>query len=273
MSKSFLVKTVGEVTEVTQQEHTYIIQATSDEEAREIGKKLFAETHSVSSDKISLTAKPFNYQTRAMLAIIFMLVAVALSFVGWRTETGHDLIYFAPDLQGTFLATLFYSAFVVRFKGVEKSVQSVLDVLLSLAVLLLFASFFNIFLIDTAFKFLFWTVPIDSMAVIILAIALSWLGLEIVSAFCYLVVAFLAMSNFSLLNDAMEFGWVYVLCAFLGLLLYWSIEKTMLEATDFYRGYVDKSFGHIGQTFTTAKFQTSSLTKKITKDLKERGKK
>lgn len=273
MSKSFLVKTVGEVTEVTQQEHTYIIQATSDEEAREIGKKLFTETHAVSSDKISLSARPFNYQTRAILAILFMTVAIGLSFVKWHTATSFEAIDFAPDLEGTFLATLFYSAFVVRFKGVEKSVQSVLDVLLSLAVLLLFASFFNIFLIDTAFKFLFWTVPIDSMAVIILAIALSWLGLEIVSAFCYLVVAFLAMSNFSLLNDAMELGWVYVLCAFLGLLLYWSIEKTMLEATDFYRGYVDKSFGHIGQTFTTAKFQTSSLTKKITKDLKERGKK
>lgn len=247
--KQYLVHTSGEV--IDRQAKAYVVKAESEEQAQEIAKINFAEEFYVMDECIY--AKPYKRSWKAILSIVFMLIPIGLSLIGWRV--GHEAIYIRPNYLSCLYAIFIYAAFVVRFKGIPRAFETKLDIVLCVSVILLLSSFIQTLLVTKNINILgLKEIPIDTKIVILFAIVLSWFGLKLVSAICMMGVGILAIFNIATLSNAMGnlFGPLYIISAFIGIVLYLSIEPAVIEALPYLRKSVNNGIDYLKRDFIEA---------------------
>ena len=180
--------------------------------------------------------------------------AIFLSIIGWKT--GHDTILIRPNLSSCLYAVLIYSAFVVRIKGVQRALDTGIDIVYCILNVLLLSSFIRIIILDREVNFLgLFDIPIDTTYLIIFAVLFSWLGLKLISVLCMGLVCVLAICNINILTDAMGdiWGTVYVLSSFLGVLIYLRNEPAIYEIEKNTKKISIEALNYLKQDFNLAK--------------------
>ncbi len=262
----YLVRTSGEV--LNSQEKAYVIKASSGEEAQKLAKDRFAEEFCALGECVYV--QPSKRTFKAWLAFVFMLVPILLSFVGWKV--GHDTVLIRPDYMSCLYAVLLYGAFVVRFKGVMRTVGSWIDIIFCVLNVLLISSFVQTLLVTKTIK-LFWVkdVSINTAILIPVAVLLSWLGLKLVSVLCMAAVGILALVNITTLSSAMGslYGPVYIICAFLGILLYLAVEPAAMEILPHFRKSVQKGASYMRSDVVQAGKEAGKLGNRMNGGRKE----
>lgn len=127
---------------------------------------------------------------------------------------------------------MIYAAFVVRFKGIQRTVSSWIDILFCVFTVLLLSTFVKTILVTKTISVLGLTdITISTNVVLPVAIILSWLGLKVVSLVCMGGIAIIALFNITALNTAMGtiFGPLYIICSFVGIMMYLSVEPAFVE--------------------------------------------
>ncbi len=227
----YLVNASGEVLSKQAKAKAYAIKAHSKEEALEIAKNNFIDDYYTIDETISVI--PYRRTRNAVVSYFFMLIPILLSFVRWYLPTGHNPISIMPDFISNFFAVLLYAAFLVRFKGIQRTIGSWIDIVLCVFSVLLTSSFIRIILVIKPITiFGKKEISIDTSWILLVAIVLSWLGLKIMSVVCIVGVGAFAFFNIAQLSEAMGpvWGTVYILCSFMGILFYISIEPAFIEA-------------------------------------------
>lgn len=223
----FLIHTSGKTLETC--DKVYVVNAMSEAEAKQKAIKSFENEFGVVTE--SIITQPFKRIKRAIWAYIFMIIPILLSFINWKI--GHDTLRIAPDLVSCLYSVGIYAAFVVRFKGIQRIIESWIDIIFSVLIILLFSTFIQTILFDKTIN-LFWMdqFKIDTKIILPIAIILSWLGLKFVSLICMAGVGVLSLFNITVLSSAMGNVWgtLYIISSFLGIILYLSIEPVTMEA-------------------------------------------
>lgn len=222
----YLVHTSGNVVDF--HEKAYIVNAESKEDAQEIAKSNFMEEFYVVDDNVCV--KSYKRRYKAILACIFMMIPVFLSFINWKI--GHDTVSIQPNYISCLYAVILYSSYIVRFKGIRRTVGSWIDIGLSIILILLLSSFIRTILVIKYINILgIKKIVIDTNIILPITILLSWCGLKFFSILSMACVGILAMFSISELNEAMAgiAGPAYIICAFIGILIYLSIEPAMFE--------------------------------------------
>ena len=226
-NREYIVPVTGSVPE--RKTTSYLVRACSQDDARRIAEGKFSEEFGTFGESPSALD---NRTPRAIAACILMSIAIGLSYIDWAH--GDNLISIGPSLTSCLISLILYTSYVVRFKGVHRIVTSENDIALCLCVILLFASFVQTILAKeiTLIIPFFKDISISSYRVLFAAVVLSWIGVKIVSAACFLLVGIAAFSNIMQLSDAMGplFGPLYILSSFFGLLFYISVEPAASEA-------------------------------------------
>lgn len=229
-NRKYIVPVTGSVPE--RKTTSYLVRACSQDDARRIAEGKFSEEFGTFGESPSALD---NRTPRAIAACILMSIAIGLSYINWAH--GHDLISISPSLTSCLISLILYTSYVIRFKGVHKIVISKSDIALCLCVILLFASFIQALLTGEIISipkipFLTSGISINSYHVLFAAVALSWIGVKIVSAACFLLVGIAAFTNIMTLSDSMGplFGPLYCLSSFFGLMFYISVEPAASEA-------------------------------------------
>lgn len=273
MKKDYVVRTQGEIEEVQLKNHTYVFQADSPEEAKELARIAFAEDFDISDDLVRPEVL-YSRNSKVIIGIICMIVAIGLSFIKWYTKTGHESISFSPNLKTIMYASIFYAAFVVRFKGIIKALETTTDIIFIVLNILLLSGLFGIFLTQTNFQFLWMTTSIKSDYVIILGIILSWLGLKSVSAICLLLTLVLGLANLSTVSDAMDKGWgsLYGISAFVGMLCYLSVEPSIIDSFPYYKKYISNGLRASEENISALGKSSTKIVKKTSTNLRSKKK-
>ena len=155
-----------------------------------------------------------------------------MSLVSWTKGVSHDVVSIRPDYVSCLYGVAIYAAFVVRFKGVQQTVRSWVDIGFCILLVLLLASFIKTILVTkTLFNLFGWKPEIDTNVLLLLAVILSWVGLKLVSLGCLAAVAVFAISNVLELSQSMGiWGPVYIISAFIGIMMYASVEPVFMES-------------------------------------------
>lgn len=222
----YLVNVSGDVYE--KQNKTYVINSDTIENAQIIATQNFRDEFSATSCEVFI--KPHKRTYRAILSFTLMLIPILLSLINWKH--GHDTISISPDYISCLYSVLLYSAFVVRFKGIQRTVSSWIDILFCIFIVLLLSSFIKTILVSkTISLFGIKVLTINTNIFLPIALILSWIGLKVVSLVCIAGITIIAMFNIMALNEAMGtiFGSVYIICSFIGIMLYLSIEPVLEE--------------------------------------------
>ena len=104
------------------------------------------------------------------------------------------------------------------------------------------------------------------------AIIISWFGLKSVSGFCLIFVILLGMLNVVTLNQAMGLmGILYILSVTLGVLLYVSIEPSVIDAVPYFYRSFEKQSRWVKSDISSLQEKITTVGKKILKKSK-RGK-
>lgn len=246
----YLVKTIGEV--LDQQSKAYVVQASSKDEAQKIAQKKFEEDFYNVAGEVRTSSYPRN--KLAYFSFLLMGCAIFLSIIGWKT--GHDTILIRPNLSSCLYAVLIYSVFVVRIKGVQRALDTGIDIVYCILNVLLLSSFIRIIILDREVNFLgLFDIPIDTTYLIIFAVLFSWLGLKLISVLCMGLVCVLAICNINILTDAMGdiWGTVYVLSSFLGVLIYLRNEPAIYEIEKNTKKISIEALNYLKQDFNLAK--------------------
>lgn len=228
-NREYIVPVTGSVPE--RKTTSYLVRACSQDDARRIAEGKFSEEFGTFGESPSALD---NRTPRAIAACTLMSIAIGLSYIDWAH--GDNLISISPSLTSCLISLILYTAYVVRFKGIHRIVTSENDIALCLCVILLFASFIQTILAKEVTLFpktlLTKELSIDSYYLLFATILLSWIGVKIVSAACFLLVGIAAFSSIMSLSDAMGslFGPLYILSSFFGLLFYISVEPAASEA-------------------------------------------
>nr|WP_317283959.1 hypothetical protein [uncultured Sellimonas sp.] len=252
----YLVHTSGEV--INRRDRVYAIQATSKEEAQEFARNKFVEEFDIVNEKIYIKAS--KRTSRAICSYIFMMIPIILSFINWKVK--HDTVSIQPDFLSCVYAVLLYVAFVVRFKGIQRTTDSVIDIIFAVLMVLLLSSFIKAMLVTKTLSILgLKEISINTNIIFPVAIVLSWLGLKLVSAVCMASIGILALFNVASLSTAMGSVWgpVYVLCAFIGIILYLSVEPALVEAFPNWKHSVGYGVNHVKNDFVEAEKSAKKL--------------
>lgn len=246
----YIVHVSGEA--ATPQTKTYIINSPTKEDAQLMAVEEFQEEFCVLGD--SVYASPKCRTKTAIFAMIFMLIPIFLSLIPWHN--GRDIISISPDLTSCIYGILLYTAFVVRFKTISRTVSTWIDIVFAILSVLMLASFIKIISTDETLRiFGLEIVTIKTNILIPIAVLLTWMGLPVVSFICISTVCVLALFNITNLSDAMGALWgsTYTIFAFIGIMLYLSIEPAATE-----------TMGAIKQTAQNAllRFKSDSLNAK-----------
>lgn len=223
----YLVNVCGDVS--NKQNKTYVVNSSSAEDAQIVAKQYFFDDFGVRSCEVFL--KPHKRTYVACLSFILMLIPILLSLINWKV--GHKTISVSPDYISCLYGVLIYSAFIVRFKGIKRTVSSWIDILFCVFVVLLLSTFIKTIMVtQTIDLFGFKSITINTSILLPIVIALSWLGLKIVSLVCMVALVLIAMLNIVALNEAMGmfFGSLYIISSFVGVLLYLSVEPVLSES-------------------------------------------
>lgn len=222
----YVVQVSGEV--LDKQNKAYVVDSKTAEEAQLIATQTFCEDFAIESDAVYVKSHKRTY--KAIIAFVFMLIPILLSFIGWKN--GHDTISISPDYLSCLYGVLIYAAFVVRFKGIQRTVSSWIDILFCVFTVLLLSTFVKTILVTKTISLLgLADITISTNVVLPVAILLSWLGLKVVSLVCMGGVAIIALFNITALNTAMGtiFGPLYIICSFIGIMMYLSVEPAFVE--------------------------------------------
>ena len=247
----YLVHTCGEVTQT--QSKAYVVDAKSEEEAQRKAQENFSNDYDVVSNRV-VYSQMYDRTKNIYIACILMFIAVALSFhkfdgvpTFWNNlfHTNPGKISIAPNIPSCLCAIGFYASYIIRFKGIDKVVSSWINAVLCVFSVLLIASFFQMILTADKLKFL-GIIPLDfldPMVLIVCGIILSWIGVKLVSVVLFGLVAVMGVSNIIQISDAMK-GWgvVYIMCAFIGILLWLSAEPCMIEAIPKFKNDLAKGY-------------------------------
>ncbi len=265
----YLVNTSGEVSRFHNK--TYAVKANSEQEAQEIARNKFQKEF----DGINIDTEAQSYvrTKRAIVACILMGIAVVISFFSYKyTEfilffiPNEKVFSMFPNMLSTIYAIVFYSVYVIRFKGIERSIGSTLDTMFTILSVLLLASVFSLILNADSLK-LFWVIPLPSPnMVLIITIIASLLGVKLVSVGCMAFIAITAVSNVEIASKAMDvWGVVYVLCSFVGILLYISVEPAIIEAGPQIKRDFTNTFKAVKTEFSGAKSEAKTIIDKMSK--------
>lgn len=222
----YLVNVSGDVFD--KQNKTYIVNSDTVENAKNIATQNFCDEFSVSSYEVCV--KPHKRTHTAISAFVCMLIPILLSLINWKH--GHNTISICPDYISCLYSVLIYAAFVVRFKGIKRTAGSWIDILFCVFIVLLLASFIKTVLVtQTINLFGLKQITISTNILFPIILILSWIGLKIVSLTCIAGIILISMFNIIALNEAMGmiFGSLYIVCSFVGILLYLSIEPALDE--------------------------------------------
>lgn len=158
--------------------------------------------------------------SRMLVAIVFMLIAIVVaSFIPFNSTKylfilpiaiGEERLETWPGFLSTFFATIIYMGSIVRnkkemFKNPINTVMCVLNVLFISCLL-------NTF-INKDFVILN---GLNAWSILIIAIALSWVGMRTISGYAWLVLLIGAATQVTKADKAMA-GWgaVFLICAFI----------------------------------------------------------
>ena len=234
----FLINASGK-TLITQNK-SYVDEAKNEQEAEAKAVELFTSEYNLVDDSIVIS-KSFdkNRTNKLLAAAVLVLISVIISCIRWELEPMRILwivkersISISPELVSCLYAILFYFVYVVRFKGIQKTVSSVIDIVMSVLNILLISSFFQIILTANNLHLLGF-IPLDFMpteGLVLIGFIMSIIGLKFVSVTIYSFIAILAISNLHQVSKAMgAWGVVYIMCAFFGILLWLSVEPCVVE--------------------------------------------
>lgn len=246
---------------------TYVVKAGSEQEAQEIARKSFEREFDCIN--ISTETKSYTRTKRAIFACIFMFIAVVISFGTFESKIFFGLIekkfYIGPSMRSCIMAIAFYCIYVIRFKGIKRSVGSAFDIVFTILSVLLLSSVFQLILADDVK--LFGLIPLPgSYTVLIITIAASLLGVKLVSAGCMIFIALAAISNIEIAEKAMAVaGVIYVMCSFVGILLYVSVEPAIIEGIPQIKNSFATAFKIAKNDFSDAKNEAKTIIDKIPK--------
>ena len=254
MNKKYIVKTQGKVFDI--QDKAYEVVARNRNEAEIIAKEMFIEEFPVVDAHLRAKASGITFST--IVAIIALTIAIFPTFIRW--VSGHNVISLRPTLTSCIYAVCLYAGYVVRFKGIKNMFHSWTDIVFCLLLILLFSSFVQALFSTTTLKFFIWEMPFDTKTLILLSVALSWLGFKFMSVICTIVLFLFSVGNLIGLDAAMGsiFGPIYIISSFIGLVSYMSTEPA------FYQGFLD--FGNSVAKSSLAFQNDFNYAKNVVKD-------
>lgn len=230
--KSFLVRTTGSVVE--EKSKVFVVKAPAKEIAQEHAADIFCEEFDIAGDSVQV--RVYGRRAKAIIAIICMSVSIFLSFIPWMNN--HDALLIRPDLISCIFSIAFYAVFVIRFKGIQNALASALDIAFIPIVVLLVSSFLQAILVKKTIS-LFGIVDfsLDTRIILVVALLFSAFGLKLASVVCMGILLIYSLVNVAMLSNAMGPIWgpIYIICAFVGLLAYVSIEPTIIESIPHYK--------------------------------------
>ena len=192
--------------------HEYYIQGENMNQAQEQALAIYRKSF---PDALNVTAAKKSRMKTA--AIIFMSISCFLSFIPWYL--GPITLSLQPSLFTIMLAIGFYSAVIIRLKGLHNSFNNATDTILSILTILLCASFLNFFIGDVDIQIFWFNIFVSGKILLTAAFLLSWLGVALVAKFVWIALFVLAAARIMVGDAAMGFwGVVYVLSAFLGII-------------------------------------------------------
>ncbi len=257
----YIIKVCGEV--VDSQYKAYAVTAKNEEEAKKIAKQHFQDEF-YTNGNVLVVEKPLPRKKRSIFALIAMCIPILLSLINWKYQ--HDTFSISPDLISCLFGAILYSAFVIRFKGIQRAVESKYDILFTIISTLLLSTFIKVLLFEDQIKILgIFNVSVNTNVILIAAVILSWLGLKIVSLSCIGIVVILALGNIVGLNNAMGTIWgsLYIISSFLGIIMYASIEPAFLETKSALLRFTKKSINYLSNDLGEAKEHASKIKNSI----------
>lgn len=248
--KKFTVLTTGRALKQVEVTKTYSIKAEDEDEAIELGKKQFADSFKVNSKNVHIEFILSNkdFIKRLIFAVVCFAIAITLSSFPWFVGKSNTPITIHPTLK-----TLVYSLFFVggtyfRIKDFKDfNYNFFVNLMLLLMNILLFSTFISIFLTPHYLNiFGFEVLKIQTDYILFFAIILAWGGLKSVSLICYFIIAFLSLTNFSIISEAMKiYGIFYFLSSVSFLLANLSIDPQMQGALPFIKNKISKSIDYV----------------------------
>ena len=144
----FLIHTKGNALNVC--DKAYVVDAPSESEAKEMAVSSFESEFGVFAD--SITTQLFKRTNKSIMAYICMLIPILLSLISWKN--GHDTYSISPSLVSCIYSVAFYAAFIVRFKGIHRTVGSWIDIVFSVLIILLMSTFIQLILVEKTINLL-----------------------------------------------------------------------------------------------------------------------
>ena len=256
----YLVQMSGEVVE--RQNKMYTINAKNKEDAEKIAQEMFSSEYYTVEESICIESEKTNVQV--VIAIVCMIISLFYSIINWKV--GRKTISIAPDALSFTYAALIYAAFVIRFKGIRRTMSSWTNIISCILVILVLASLMQIILVNkTITIFGFIKIPIETKILLPLAILFSFIGVKIVYVVLIAFILLMAFCNMGQLNEAMGNlnGVIYMLTTFMGLLAYLSYEPVCLEATQSFKKSVYKGLSYTKNDFIEARGTVKGIANKI----------
>lgn len=265
MKSDYYVKTHGIVLEHKEQD--YVIYALNKEEAELQAKQMFGNDYTVINDSVELQTKKQN-TLLYVISVFCLLVSVILAYVQWSVESSFlwfdrsEIYVIAPNLETTIYAIVFYSAFFVRFKGMESVFKSVKDIIVAILIILVFASMFTIVLGSQTF--LGGIITISPRTLIFIGLFLSWGGMKLVSSGCYILFAIFTIENITNVSEAMGTIWgpMYILLAYVGIAIYISSDYSLRNSLSSMLNFSKKAATYVSNDLKAAKAELDELRSK-----------
>ena len=255
----FLVKVSGNV--VNRQDKTYVISAKNQAEALNTANTSFENEYEYID--ITSSVKPYKRTLKAIICLAFLFIAITLSCIEWKD--GHSSVSIQPDYISSLYSVLFYTAFVMRFKGIQRATSSWIDVVSGIGVILLMSSFIQTMLFSGTLNIFGITeIEVNMKIILPVAIFLSWAGLKFISIICMLAIGIMALFSITSLNNAMGAFWgtLYILSSYLGVVFYLSVEPVAVETLSQLKAFAQQSLSHTKEELLTTKKVLSQLSQK-----------
>lgn len=260
MEKEYLVKTYGYV--ILDKEENYVINANDEEDAKVRAQEMFKEDYALASERIN-----FKVESRSdkflKLSLICMIISVIFIYIPWSNDG--DLYNICPHLLSTLYGIVFYTSFIVRFKGLKNVFLSKIDLIMSILMIIIISSLFEIILGRYEVGFLFMNFDIDPNIIIIIALLLSCLGMKMVSVACYIFVGFLALTNIIGLSVAMGplFGPLFVLTSYLSIGIYIACDPLLRNAFPSIYNTSKRTMKYLYNDFNAAKDEFNTVKENV----------
>lgn len=173
-------------------------------------------------------------RTNPIWGIIFLGLTVLMSFFTYHD--GFETLELFPNIISTLISVIVYSGFVVRVKGIEKMFNTASSFFISLLFILCMAIFIKLFTGDSVnpsgpIGFLLDSIGLgNSYGLMILGIALSWLGLKQICGFIWLAVFGFGIAELAICDKYLGNlkGTAFILFAFCGFIFYLKYEGKII---------------------------------------------